>query len=189
MNVTPTELDGGLLIEPTVRGDSRGYFLESWQGERYERAGGRGPFVQDNVSRSMHGVLRGLHFQHPRGQAKLVSVTYGEVFDVVADVRRGSPTFGRWVGYTLSDRNHRQLYIPEGFAHGFVVTGPEAVFTYKVSAHYDAGGDWAIAWDDPDIGVTWPTLAERIISERDRLAPRLRDVPPERLPVYAPPGA
>jgi dTDP-4-dehydrorhamnose 3,5-epimerase len=144
--------------------------------------------VQDNVSYSVRGVLRGLHLQHPRGQGKLVSVLRGEVFDVAVDVRRGSPTFGCWAGYTLSAENARQLYIPAGFAHGFAVTGDDALVVYKVTCYHHPAGDVAVAWDDPDVGVEWPVRAP-ISRSGDRAAPRLRDLAAELLPAYAAPAS
>lgn len=183
MKVAQTELPGVLLIEPSVHADARGHFVESWHRERYAAAGIADAFVQDNVSRSRVGVLRGLHLQHPTGQAKLVSSAHGVVFDVAVDVRRGSPMFGRWVGFTLSGENGRQLYIPVGFAHGFVALSDGAVVTYKVSAPRDGASDLAVAWNDPDIGIDWP-VADPALSDRDRNAPRLRDVPPARLPAF-----
>ena len=185
MRVSATELPGVLLVEPEVYADERGYFMESWRRDRYAAAGIGDDFVQDNVSLSRPGVLRGLHVQHPHAQAKLISVLHGEVFDVAVDVRRGSPTFGRWVGATLSGENRRRLYIPEGFAHGFVVTGGEALVAYKVTGFHHAPGDLAVAWDDPDVGIAWPVAAPTM-SARDRRALRLRDVPPDRLPAYEP---
>ena len=184
MRTLRTALDGVLLIEPQVRADPRGRFLEVWQRDRYAAVGVSDPFVQDNVSVSHAGVLRGLHLQHPRGQGKLVSVLAGEVFDVAVDVRRGSPTFARWAGYALSADTGRQLYIPPGFAHGFVVTRGDAIVAYKTTAVYDAAADLAIAWDDQDIGVAWP-VAGPTLSDRDRGAPRLADLDPGGLPVYA----
>ena len=181
-----TPLAGPLVVEPTVYCDARGSFFESWHQERYRELGLDAPFVQDNVSRSLRGVLRGLHLQHPHGQAKLVSVLHGEVFDVAVDVRVGSPTFGRWAGYRLSAENHRQLYVPPGFAHGFAVTSAEAVVAYKVTAYYHAASDVAVAWNDPELGIEWP-LPAPLLSERDARAPRLRDIPADRLPAYAGP--
>jgi len=156
MRVTETELPGVLLIEPAVFGDERGYFLETWSAARYPANGVPVSFVQDNLSKSRQGTLRGLHLQHPHGQAKLVYVVTGEVFDVAVDVRVGSPTFGRWYGTTLSETNKRQIYIPTGFAHGFCVTSNEAIFAYKCSDGYHPEAELTIAYDDPDIGVRWP---------------------------------
>ena len=181
MRIEETSLPGVLLVEPVVFGDARGFFMESWNAARYAEAGIRCPFVQDNLSRSSHGVLRGLHLQNPNGQAKLVSVLEGEVFDVAVDVRIDSPHRGKWFGCLLSADNHRQLFIPAGFAHGFCVTGESALFHYKCSAAYDPDSEVGIRWDDPEIGVEWPVDSPDI-SEKDSKALFLRDVPQERLP-------
>ena len=175
MNVVPTPLPGVLLVEPRAFGDARGFFFESFREERYATAGIVGPFVQDNVSRSARGILRGLHFQEPKGQGKLVFVTRGSVFDVAVDVRRGSPTFGKSYGVELSDENHRQLWIPAGFAHGFCVTSDFADFVYKCTEYYAPEHERSVAWNDPDLAITWP-IAEPTLSAKDRAAPRLRDV-------------
>lgn len=184
MQVTATSLEGVLLIEPKVFGDARGFFLESWSRDRYVQAGIVGDFVQDNMSRSHRGTLRGMHLQHPHGQGKLVSVTEGEVFDVAIDVRVGSPTFGRWVGYTLSAENHRQLWIPPGFAHGFCVTSEMALFTYKCTDGYHPEAEVGVLWNDPDIGVEWP-VSQPVLSGKDAQHPRLSQIARERLPVFA----
>lgn len=183
MNVRPTALSGVIVIEPTVFGDARGYFLESFNAARYADAGIHGPFVQDNVSRSRRGVLRGLHFQHPDDQGKLVSVVQGEVFDVAVDVRVGSPTFGRWVGEYLSGENKRQLYVPPGCAHGFVVTADDTVFAYKCTEYYAPRTERSVRWDDPALAIAWP-LTEVILSAKDASAPLLADVPREQLPSW-----
>ena len=167
MRVRSTPLAGVLVIEPPRFRDARGRFLEAFHAERYAAAGVPGPFVQDNVSWSDPGVLRGLHLQHPNGQGKLVQVLRGAVWDVAVDVRVGSPTFGRWVGEELSDENGRQLYIPPGFAHGFLVTGDEAVVAYKCTMYYDPSSELVLRWDDPDLGVAWPE-APRVVGDRDR---------------------
>ena len=183
MNVVETALPGVLLIEPKVFGDARGFFLETWQQNRYEEAGLPGSFVQDNLSFSTRGVLRGLHYQHPLGQGKLVSIIQGEVFDVAVDIRRGSPTFGKWTGVILSGDNHKQLWIPPGFAHGFCVVSETAYFTYKCTEFYAPASEGGIAWDDPDIGIDWP-LKQVSLSAKDEKNVRLKDVPADRLPVY-----
>jgi dTDP-4-dehydrorhamnose 3,5-epimerase len=184
MKVIRTELEGVVIVEPTIHRDDRGYFLETWSEARYAAAGLPSRFVQDNISCSAPGVLRGLHYQHPTAQGKLVAVLRGEVFDVAVDIRVGSPTFGRWVGTTMSAADGRQVYIPEGFAHGFVVTSDEpALFSYKCSAPYDPGSEGSVRWDDPDLGIAWPVAAPRL-SGKDAKAPRLADVPPGRLPTY-----
>jgi dTDP-4-dehydrorhamnose 3,5-epimerase len=172
-----------VVVEPAVFVDPRGRFLETWSQARYAAAGVPQAFVQDNVSVSRTGVLRGLHIQHPQPQGKLISVLRGEVFDVAVDVRRGSPMFGRWVGVKLSAENGKQLYVPEGFAHGFAVTSrEEAVVAYKCTAYYRADSDLAIAWNDPALGIQWPVDAP-LLSEKDGRAPRLDEVPLERLPL------
>jgi dTDP-4-dehydrorhamnose 3,5-epimerase len=181
VKVIPTELPGVLVIEPRVFGDPRGFFFETWQAERYAEAGLPSRFVQDNVSRSMRGTLRGLHFQEPCAQGKLLSVIRGAVFDVAVDVRRGSPTFARWFGVELTGDNHRQLWVPPGHAHGFCVLSDEADFFYKCTEAYAPQHDRGIAWDDPDVGVRWPVEAP-LLSDKDRKLPRLRDA--MVLPAY-----
>jgi dTDP-4-dehydrorhamnose 3,5-epimerase len=181
MRVTPSELPEVLLIEPQVFGDSRGYFLESWNRARYREAGLPEVFVQDNVSQSTRGVLRGLHFQEPKAQGKLVTVLEGEVFDVAIDIRRGSPSFGKSATVTLARGS--QIYIPPGFAHGFCVLTATAIFTYKCTEAYSPENEWGIAWDDPDLGIAWP-VERPTLSARDGKHPRLRDIDPGRLPVY-----
>ena len=175
MQVLKTELPGTLIIDLDVFGDSRGYFQETWNRARYAAAGLEVDFVQDNLSFSRKGTLRGLHFQNPRAQGKLVSVLMGEVYDVAVDIRHGSPTFGKWIGVTLSAENHRQFYIPPGFAHGFCVTSDSALFAYKCTQFYNAQTESCIAWDDPDLQIDWPVM-EPTLSKKDRLAPRLCDI-------------
>ena len=184
MNLIETDLPGVLIIEPKVFGDERGFFMESWNGRRYEEAGLPGRFVQDNLSYSTHGLLRGLHFQNPNPQVKLVSVLRGEVFDVAVDIRVGSPTFGKWTGTTLSAENKRQLYVPPSFAHGFVVTGEAALFFYKCTDYYAPASEGTVVWSDPEIGIEWP-VAEPIVSDKDRIAPQLREMSEDVLPRYA----
>jgi dTDP-4-dehydrorhamnose 3,5-epimerase len=181
LRITPQALPEVLLIEPRVFSDARGFFLESYHADRYREAGVRPPFVQDNWSHSVRGTLRGLHFQHPRAQGKLVSCVRGNVFDVAVDIRRGSPTFGRWVGAELSDTNKYQLWVPPGFAHGFCVLSEEADFLYKCTEVYVPEDDGAIVWDDPSIGIEWP-ISTPILSAKDAAAPLLRDV--ARLPSF-----
>lgn len=188
MKVIETSLSGCLVIEPKVFGDTRGFFMESWNRERYAGHGIGPEFVQSNLSRSERGVLRGLHYQWPNPQGKLVSVLEGEVYDVAVDIRPGSPTFGRWAGEVLSAENKRQFWIPEGFAHGFVVTSEAALFTYLCTAPYDASADAGIAWNDPDIGIDWP-ITDPGLSAKDAKAPRLKDVPGDRLPTLMPGSA
>lgn len=183
---TETPLAGLLVLEPRIFRDDRGYFLETWNQDRHRALGLPGRFVQDNLSCSRKGVLRGLHYQHPRGQGKLVSVARGEVFDVAVDIRADSPTFGGWFGVTLSDANHRAMYIPPGFAHGFVVLSDEALFSYKCTEYYDPSCEASLRWDDPDLGISWVEASPLpLLSPKDLAAPRLRDVPRDRLPTLA----
>lgn len=183
MKVTPLEIPDVLLIEPKVFGDARGFFLETWSRARYAEAGVPTEFVQDNLSRSRRGILRGLHLQHPHGQGKLVSVVEGQVFDVAVDVRVGSPTFGRWVGRTLSGENKHQLYIPPGFAHGFCVESEYALFAYKCTEEYHPEAEVGVRYDDPAIGIPW-TIENPTLSEKDARALPLAEIPRDRLPKY-----
>jgi len=183
MKLVAEIMPGVLLIEPQVFGDSRGYFMESWSQARYRAVGLPEVFVQDNVSLSAKGVLRGLHFQNPGAQGKLVSVLEGEVFDVVVDVRLGSLHFGKWAGVFLSSENKHQLYVPEGFAHGFCVVSDRALFMYKCTHYYHPKDETGILWNDPDLGIKWP-IAEPLLSAKDGGHCRLRDIPPEKLPGY-----
>jgi dTDP-4-dehydrorhamnose 3,5-epimerase len=183
MNMAETDLPGVLIIEPQVFGDERGFFMETWNERRYEGAGLPDRFVQDNLSYSSYGVLRGLHFQNPQPQGKLVSVLRGEVFDVAVDIRVGSPTFGKWTGVTLSEGNKRQFYVPEDFAHGFVVTSEAALFFYKCTDYYAPSSERVVLWNDPGIGIEWPTDAPTL-SERDRTARPLWEMPEDSLPRY-----
>ncbi len=166
MKVVETELPGVLLLEPQVFGDERGFFVETFQAERYQALGIEQPFVQDNWSRSRKGILRGLHLQHPHAQGKLVMVTHGSVFDVAVDVRKGSTHFGRWMGSELSEQNKRQLWIPPGFAHGFCVTSEYADFLYKCTEVYAPKSERCLAWNDPTVGVKWP-ITDPLISKKD----------------------
>jgi dTDP-4-dehydrorhamnose 3,5-epimerase len=183
MKVLPTELDGVLVIEPNIFGDKRGFFLESFQKQRYRDAGIDTEFVQDNISFSVRHTLRGLHYQYPNAQAKLVQVLQGEIYDVAVDIRQGSPTFGRWAGVILSEENRRQFFLPEGFAHGFCVLSATALFMYKCSAYYAPGDEGGICWNDPELGIPWPVKAP-ILSERDSAFTPLSGVVSHRLPVY-----
>lgn len=183
MNMIETNLPEVLVIEPKAFGDARGFFLETWQQDRYVDVGIKYPFVQDNLSFSTRGVLRGLHYQWPHAQGKLVSVVKGEVFDVVVDIRVGSPTFGQWTGVMLSGDNHRQLWIPPGFAHGFCVVSEDAYFTYKCTDVYAPECEGGIAWNDPDIGIEWP-LEDVMLSAKDKVYLRLKDMPANRLPHF-----
>ena len=182
MRVEPTELPGVLILEPRVFGDARGFFTETWHARRYAEAGLREAFVQDNLSFSQRGVLRGLHYQNPHGQGKLVYVLQGTVFDVAVDIRVGSPTFGRWVGVTLSAENRRQFWVPPGFAHGFCVTSETALFAYKCSDYYAPEHEGSVLWNDPAIGIAWP-VREPTVSPKDAAAPRLADLL-DRLPRF-----
>ena len=175
MRVTELGIPGVLLIESAVFTDARGTFRETWREDQYREAGIGNAFVQDNVSVSRGGVLRGLHMQAPRAQAKLINVLSGEIFDVCVDMRPDSPTWLKWVGVTLAADSGRQLYIPRGFAHGFAVTGDHAVVAYKCDAYYDAASELTILWNDPDLAIDWP-LANPIISEKDWRAAPARDV-------------
>lgn len=181
MKVIETALPGVLIIEPRAFRDPRGFFMETWHQVRYHEAGLPERFVQDNLSWSRRRTLRGLHFQHPKAQGKLGYVLQGEVFDVAVDIRRGSPTFGHWVGVVLSAENQRQLYIPPDFAHGFCVTSEQALFFYKCTEVYNAAAESGIRWNDPDIGIEWP-VCDPLLSDRDAHYPTLRALPPERLP-------
>jgi dTDP-4-dehydrorhamnose 3,5-epimerase len=183
MNVKETKLPGVLILEPRVFSDDRGYFLETWNSKLYEQAGIPGPFVQDNISFSKKGVLRGLHFQYPQPQGKLIQVLSGEVVDVVVDIRVGSPTYGQWLGEVLSETNHRQMYVPPGFAHGYCVTSETALFSYKCTDFYNPATEHGIIWNDPDIGIEWPT-AEPVLSPKDAVYPRLKDLKPENMPRF-----
>jgi dTDP-4-dehydrorhamnose 3,5-epimerase len=180
MNILPCDIAGLLILEPRVFGDSRGFFMELWNRRACREAGLDADFVQDNLSRSRRGTLRGLHFQNPNPQGKLLQVLEGEVFDVAVDVRRKSPTFGRWYGLMLTAENKRQFYVPPGFAHGFAVLSETALFHYKCTEFYSPKDETAIRWDDPVIGIKWPLKAP-LLSERDSKALPLREVPPERL--------
>jgi dTDP-4-dehydrorhamnose 3,5-epimerase len=177
----PASIPGVVVIEPDVHVDVRGFFVETYHVDKYRAGGIADVFVQDNHSRSMRGTIRGLHLQLQRPQGKLIRVIEGEIFDVAVDVRRGSPTFGKWVGVMLSAENFRQAYIPKGFAHGFAVTSGVAQVEYKCTDVYDASSEVGIAWDDPDIGIDWP-MSDPVLSERDRRHPRLADV--RALPVF-----
>lgn len=182
LKVEPLALPEVLLLSPDVFRDDRGHFLESWRASEYARHG-IGPFVQDNASISRRGVLRGLHFQHPHGQGKLVYALRGTVFDVAADLRVGSPSFGKWVGAELSDANNRQLYVPAGFAHGLVALTDDVVFVYKCTDYYTPEAERTVRWNDPTLAITWP-VAEPILSPRDAGAALLADIPAASLPAY-----
>jgi dTDP-4-dehydrorhamnose 3,5-epimerase len=176
LKVIKTELHGVCIIEPTVHGDSRGFFVETFQSERYRRdLGIEQPFVQDNHSRSSRGVLRGLHAQSPYPQGKLVRVATGAVFDVAVDINPSSSTFGKWVGVELTETNHRQLWIPPGYAHGFLVLSETADFEYKCTDYYHPEAEIGVRWDDPDVGIEWP-IREPRLSKKDLELPSLAQI-------------
>ena len=184
MKVIETGIAGLVVIEPAVHGDARGFFMETWNAERFRDAGLPDRFVQSNLSRSGPGVIRGLHYQHPEAQGKLIWAPEGRVYDVAVDVRRESPSFGQWAAVELSAENHRQLYVPAGFAHGFCVLGESALLSYMCTTVYRAEHDSVIAWNDPDIGIRWP-LENGSLSAKDAAAPRLSEIAADRLPRYA----
>lgn len=180
MKISTVDIPGLLVIDPDVFGDARGFFLETYNQQRYKDAGLDATFMQDNLSFSRQGILRGLHSQNPSPQGKLVYVLQGAVFDVAVDGRHGSPTFGKWYGLELSSDNKRQFYVPPGFFHGFCVTSETAMFAYKCTDLYAPKNEVGIAWNDPDIGVKWP-VTEPLLSAKDAAAPRLKDIPTEKL--------
>ena len=181
MKVTTFDIPGLLLIEPKRFGDARGWFSETWHDARYREAGIRETFVQDNMALSSKGVLRGLHAQKPHAQGKLVQVLMGRVFDVAVDLRKGSPTFGRWEGVELSGDAPRQFYVPPGFGHGYYVLSEQSLFAYKCTDFYHPEAELGVRWDDPAIGIDWPLDGEPALSDKDAKAPLLADVPQERL--------
>lgn len=190
MKITQLEIPEVVLFEPKVFGDARGFFMETFSASRYAEAGVDAPFVQDNVSSSPRGVLRGLHLQHPHAQGKLVQVLDGAVFDVAVDVRVGSPTFGKWVGAELTAENKRQLWVPPGFAHGFLVTGKRALFAYKCTDYYHPETELSVRFDDPEIGIEWPNLSamrdsgELKVSDKDLAGHLLSEIDKARLPTF-----
>ena len=181
MKVISTRLPGVLIIEPQIFSDSRGFFYESYHQTRYDEAGIRQPFVQSNISRSMRGVLRGLHYQWPEPQGKLVSVLEGEVYDVAVDIRRDSPHFGQYEAVILSAANHRQFWVPEGFAHGFCVISKFATFNYQCTALYNPRADAGIRWNDAALAIDWP-VSKPLLSDKDGMLPLLTDIPTASLP-------
>ena len=181
MKFVPAAIPGVIIVEPDVFEDQRGFFLETYHVEKYRAGGISDVFVQDNQSRSAGGTVRGLHLQLGRPQGKLIRVIEGEIFDVAVDVRRGSPTFGKWVGVALSASNFKQCYIPRGFAHGFAVVSDVAQVEYKCTDIYDARSEIGIAWDDPALGIAWP-VSNPVLSDRDKQHPRLADI--VELPIY-----
>jgi dTDP-4-dehydrorhamnose 3,5-epimerase len=179
----PTDLPGVIVVEPDIHRDGRGFFLETYHAEKYRSGGIDGRFVQDNHSQSVAGTLRGLHLQLRHPQGKLIRVIEGEIFDVAVDVRRGSPTFGRWVGVAISADNHRQCYVPPGFAHGFSVVSPMAQVEYKCTEFYDPASEIGVAWNDPALAIAWPD-GEPVLSDRDRQHPMLAELL-DVLPVWS----
>jgi len=183
VNILPTSLNGVFIIEPRIFEDARGCFLETYHQKKYEEAGIDRIFVQDNLSYSVRNTLRGLHYQNKHAQAKLVQVIKGSVYDVAVDIRKGSPTFGQWAGAELNDENRRQMFVPEGFAHGFCVLSETAYVSYKCSDLYAPDDEGGILYSDPDIGIEWP-MSDFLLSDKDSQYPCLNDVPSELLPVY-----
>jgi len=183
MKVTPASLPEVLIIEPDIFRDDRGFFTETHHRERYAAAGIAPGFVQDNLSYSVRETVRGLHYQYPHAQAKLVQVLSGEIFDVALDIRRGSPTFGRWIGIHLSRKGMKQLFIPAGFAHGFCVVSESALFSYKCTDFYAPECEGGILWCDPDLAIPWPS-EHPVVSTKDSRYRDLKDVPEDRLPPY-----
>jgi dTDP-4-dehydrorhamnose 3,5-epimerase len=183
MNIISCDIPGVAVIEPKIFPDTRGYFFESYRESSYASAGIGPRFVQDNVSRSHRGVLRGLHIQEPNGQGKLVQVLTGVIFDVALDVRRGSPWFGKHVSVELSQDNKRQFYIPPGFAHGFCVLSEDVLVQYKCTAYYSQKDEFSVLWNDPDLGIAWP-ISNPVVSPKDSGGNLLRDIEPSRLPGY-----
>jgi len=182
MTIIETPLPGVIILEPKFFGDSRGFFMETWSRERYCAVGISGEFVQDNMPSSSRGTLRGLHFQHPQGQGKLVQALFGEIFDAVVDIRVNSPSFGQWFGTELTAEKRRQMYIPPGFAHGFCVLSDTALFSYKCTDYYNPQTEGGILWNDPEIGIDWPLTGQPILSDRDRQHCSLAETPVHTLP-------
>ena len=182
MKITPSEIPEVLIIEPQLFGDTRGFFMETWNKLTYSKNGLQLEFVQDNFSRSIRGVLRGLHYQLDNPQGKLIWVVSGKVFDVAVDIRQGSPTFGDWVGFKLTGEDHKQIYIPPGFAHGFCVLSDAANFQYKCTEFYHPMDEYGILWNDPDIGIEWPA-SDFVVSKKDAANPTLNEGA-DKLPVY-----
>jgi len=186
MNIIPQSIPEVLLLEPRIFRDDRGYFLETYSTRSFPALPQAAVFVQDNLSFSAQGTLRGLHLQHPSDQGKLVMAVTGTIWDVAVDVRVGSPTFGRWVAQTLDDVDRKQFYVPPGFAHGFAVLSPTAHVCYKCTDLYNPKAELSVRFDDPDLGISWPIESPKL-SAKDTQAPFLRDIPQERLPKYVPP--
>ncbi len=184
MNIIKTKLPGVCIIEPKIFGDSRGYFFEMYNGKKYTEIGVKKNFLQDNISRSEKGVLRGLHYQLNYPQGKLVTILKGNVFDVIVDVRRGSPNFKQWIGVELNENNHKQVYIPPGFAHGFYVLSDEAYFHYKCTEYYHPEDEQGIIWNDQEINIQWPLESGPMISAKDGKYLSIKDIHPDYLPTY-----
>lgn len=178
MKIIDTKIPDVKIIEPAVFGDERGFFMETWQHKKFEELVAKRTFVQDNHSKSKKGILRGLHYQTENTQGKLVRVVSGEVFDVAVDIRKGSPTFGQWVGEYLSAENKRQLWVPEGFAHGFYVTSDEAEFVYKCTDYYKPDSEESILWSDDDLGINWPITTPPICSQKDQISLTFKEINP-----------
>lgn len=183
MHIIETKIPGVLILEPTVYSDARGDFFECFHAEKYPHQGLPAKFVQDNFSRSKKNVVRGLHYQLTNAQGKLIWITQGKIFDVVADVRRGSPTFGQWLGITLSADKQQQVYIPPGLAHGFCALTDNVNFYYKCTDYYQPNSERGILWSDTDLNIPWP-VTNPILSDKDKLNPTLKDINPEQLPQY-----
>lgn len=183
MKIQETHLNGVYVIEPKIFKDARGFFLETYQMNRFKEAGFQYQFVQDNISYSIRHTLRGLHYQYPNGQAKLVQALKGEIFDVAVDIRRGSPTYGQWFGDYLSDKNLKQMLIPDGFAHGFCVLSEDALFSYKCGDYYNPETECGLLWNDPEIAITWP-VDTPLLSAKDRANPLIGAIPFDKLPQY-----
>lgn len=183
MEILKTSLPGVLIIQPDIFKDKRGFFMETYHRKKYAEEGLDQSFVQDNLSYSIRGTLRGLHYQYPNAQSKLVQAVKGKIYDVVVDIRQGSPTFGQWTGVHLSDENKRQFFVPEGFAHGFCVISDTAFVIYKCSDFYTPESEKGLLWSDPDIGIDWP-VKEPLLSPKDIQCPNLKDIPSECLPEY-----
>jgi dTDP-4-dehydrorhamnose 3,5-epimerase len=186
LGIEKTEIPGVIIFEPKVYNDARGFFMETYNEQLYKDAGLNCQFVQDNYSHSTKGTLRGLHYQLPHTQGKLVSVIWGEIFDVAVDIRKGSPTFGKWVGVNISEINRKQLFVPAGLAHGFCVISEKADVMYKCTDQYAPDSDRGVLWSDREIGIDWPISDSTVISEKDKKLPLLSDIPEELLPEYSP---
>lgn len=185
MEIRKTLLPGVLIIQPRIHRDARGYFVETWHKDRYREAGVPEDFAQDNISHSAQGVLRGLHFQSPRSQGKLITVVEGEIFDVAVDIRPGSPTMGKWTGVRLTGEMGTQFWIPAGYAHGFCVVSDSATVSYKCTDTYAPECEGTVLWNDPAIGIEWPQLKEYFVSDKDKKGLSLKDFPKEKLPKFS----